>query len=313
MTTPTRLIVVDVSPPDPYSCEGLEMFKPLPDGRVWAAVAKSVTREQSSAVQAGRMPELELDSHEIPLDFISYCNVPLRTTDFEWTESPISRQLGVPLKWAPFSYQSDNKPNPGVLELFFDGDPESPTFARWAAKPPRGNVAVIRVDGQPFDDGQLSCLTEYLNKQIVFTTAADYRKAQTKEERERCKQALMRKLTPEAFHSYYVEFQRRIVAEDRGGIDDYLKSLRRFGHDPLKLRSPVEVTLGPGVAPACGSCGNIFGEDGKGLLACSRCKIRRYCGADCQKEDWKVHKIVCGGKKVKQNPFNGLQFDSRCL
>lgn len=29
------------------------------------------------------------------------------------------------------------------------------------------------------------------------------------------------------------------------------------------------------------------------LLRCSRCKIAKYCTAECQKSDWKVHKQVC--------------------
>lgn len=29
------------------------------------------------------------------------------------------------------------------------------------------------------------------------------------------------------------------------------------------------------------------------LLRCSRCKVAKYCTAECQKADWKVHKQVC--------------------
>jgi hypothetical protein len=27
---------------------------------------------------------------------------------------------------------------------------------------------------------------------------------------------------------------------------------------------------------------------------CAQCKIAKYCGADCQKADWPVHKAICG-------------------
>lgn len=28
-------------------------------------------------------------------------------------------------------------------------------------------------------------------------------------------------------------------------------------------------------------------------LRCSRCRLRRYCNEECQKKDWKEHKILC--------------------
>lgn len=44
---------------------------------------------------------------------------------------------------------------------------------------------------------------------------------------------------------------------------------------------------------ACGGCGAKDGLGGNVLMQCSRCKQRRYCGAECQKKSWKVHKKVC--------------------
>lgn len=44
---------------------------------------------------------------------------------------------------------------------------------------------------------------------------------------------------------------------------------------------------------ACGGCGTKHGQGGAALLQCARCKERKYCGAECQKKHWKVHKKVC--------------------
>lgn len=38
----------------------------------------------------------------------------------------------------------------------------------------------------------------------------------------------------------------------------------------------------------CEACGEV-----KGWRACTRCRMIGYCGKNCQKEDWRVHKLVC--------------------
>ena len=43
----------------------------------------------------------------------------------------------------------------------------------------------------------------------------------------------------------------------------------------------------------CGGCGDDKDESGKELMVCTRCKKKRYCGKDCQKKHWKLHKGVC--------------------
>jgi hypothetical protein len=50
-------------------------------------------------------------------------------------------------------------------------------------------------------------------------------------------------------------------------------------------------------------CSIFASPEGKNYRMCSGCKIVRYCCAQCQKNDWKVHKVACkaaavsGGKK----------------
>lgn len=41
--------------------------------------------------------------------------------------------------------------------------------------------------------------------------------------------------------------------------------------------------------PQCDACGRTD----KPLKACARCGDARYCGQECQKQAWKLHKVVC--------------------
>lgn len=43
----------------------------------------------------------------------------------------------------------------------------------------------------------------------------------------------------------------------------------------------------------CGVCGEAEKVSGGELLRCSRCKKVRYCSPECQKRDWKRHKVGC--------------------
>ncbi len=53
----------------------------------------------------------------------------------------------------------------------------------------------------------------------------------------------------------------------------------------------------------CSNCGK------EGKLRCSRCQEIFYCGQECQKTGWKVHKAIC----FPPNPFGGKASDLRRL
>jgi|SaaInlV_125m_DNA_1040241.scaffolds.fasta_scaffold11359_2 hypothetical protein len=42
------------------------------------------------------------------------------------------------------------------------------------------------------------------------------------------------------------------------------------------------------IAKVCGHCGKS-----ENLKTCNRCGLTRYCGPECQKADWKKHKVTC--------------------
>ena len=48
----------------------------------------------------------------------------------------------------------------------------------------------------------------------------------------------------------------------------------------------------------CNKCGKVLDDP----LRCSRCKTTLYCGAECQREDWKAHKPNCCAPPPKPPP-----------
>lgn len=51
-------------------------------------------------------------------------------------------------------------------------------------------------------------------------------------------------------------------------------------------------TAGPALALACWACGKNSGK----LMWCSRCKEVSYCSKECQKADWKKHRMECSAE-----------------
>ncbi|KAH8833248.1 hypothetical protein DL96DRAFT_717367 [Flagelloscypha sp. PMI_526] len=56
---------------------------------------------------------------------------------------------------------------------------------------------------------------------------------------------------------------------------------------------PVGAFMGQPAADHCATCGKGASEMGGKLLKCAKCKAVSYCGKECQKKDWKVHKNQC--------------------
>lgn len=46
----------------------------------------------------------------------------------------------------------------------------------------------------------------------------------------------------------------------------------------------------------CYGCFRIEGRN-EHFLTCSGCMTAKYCSGQCQKKDWKIHKLVCKEKK----------------
>ncbi|EFY89272.1 MYND finger family protein [Metarhizium acridum CQMa 102] len=59
---------------------------------------------------------------------------------------------------------------------------------------------------------------------------------------------------------------------------------------------PGDMAKGKGQLAAgdrCRSCGTAAAKDGGSLKKCMRCQVVKYCSTECQKEDWKKHRMEC--------------------
>jgi hypothetical protein len=62
---------------------------------------------------------------------------------------------------------------------------------------------------------------------------------------------------------------------------------KTFDFDSIKSRVQLEIKR-------CHNCRKEKCNDGTNLLTCSRCQVVKYCSAQCQRDDWREHKKVCG-------------------
>ncbi len=69
--------------------------------------------------------------------------------------------------------------------------------------------------------------------------------------------------------------------------------IHRWQKMKLAYRRDISVPTGP-IDKRCIYCGTKSDEP----LRCSRCKRAYYCGAECQKKDWKGHKEACNAVAV---------------
>ena len=58
------------------------------------------------------------------------------------------------------------------------------------------------------------------------------------------------------------------------------------------LKSEFQVEVEDLVSKWAQKCWTCFKEGGNELLKCTECKLAKYCGKQCQKSDWKAHKLL---------------------
>jgi hypothetical protein len=69
---------------------------------------------------------------------------------------------------------------------------------------------------------------------------------------------------------------------DHGDLSNEIEFMEKVVQDQIK-----------GDKEGCEKCGKSKEEVGKALMRCARCRKVKYCSAECQKADWKGHKMRC--------------------
>ncbi|CAG8976421.1 hypothetical protein HYALB_00008546 [Hymenoscyphus albidus] len=74
----------------------------------------------------------------------------------------------------------------------------------------------------------------------------------------------------------------------------FRKEFPELARELDKIKAPASVPQTNTDSAVCSLCNT--GEDKltEKLKICSKCKTTRYCSAECQRADWKAHKLTCG-------------------
>ncbi len=70
------------------------------------------------------------------------------------------------------------------------------------------------------------------------------------------------------------------------------KILKKIGSQKEGIYAVACSANGDAMEQVCSVCSKRQGK----LKRCSACHLICYCSAECQKKDWKEHKLVCGSK-----------------
>ncbi|KJX94827.1 hypothetical protein TI39_contig4156g00007 [Zymoseptoria brevis] len=198
-----------------------------------------------------------------------------------WRESPISAQMGVPLKvlGRPDSNNGFTGYNFAVQLLFVGHDPASPRFAAHLPIPMRGSIYVAHVDQVDLNNDVCHFVIDYIRD---FLAVGQNILAQAEGEgKELEKRSLARRLSKEALHAQFEE-QRRLEIAARTSSWSRWQAIE----SPVLLKYSV-------VTPACGGCAALTSPTGGSLQKCGKCGLRYYCSRDCQVKDWTTHKKAC--------------------
>ena len=79
-------------------------------------------------------------------------------------------------------------------------------------------------------------------------------------------------------------------------VDEIYNIIIEYGNVPLSILDNLKLEIRTGLSflrivdKTCKSCEN---KNKKQLKRCSKCEVVYYCNKECQRKDWKEHKIEC--------------------
>lgn len=202
----------------------------------------------------------------------------LKLPGIEWQPLPYNSKLGVEILYAaPTTSESplftiEAETNTALETLTLDCNPSSPSFGNSERTSSRGVAFKFADDNKTMSKAVLEPLVIFINERytaIKTALAGPAGMVQAIKEYER--------LTSQAFR---VLFKKYRADQER--------------MYPGKGWKAIECLVASSMSN-CETCGKAEDEvaGGNGLQQCGRCKKVRYCGRNCQAEDWKAHKPFC--------------------
>lgn len=264
--------------------------QPLDDG-IWAAVIQPRTQLEMNGPDNPLEPRMSIRCRITP---VPGSKASFENPDNVWMTPSVAEKLGFPIKVARWPFQDwrtvDNY-NYFIHSLFIGVDPSETSFAKYTHESWMGDALVVRTDGKDLSDQQIDGFLHYINDEFSVD-ALSILEMEEGEEKNEIKQKLATQyLNPAAFHAYFEEFRRKMIAEGRAWKETI---------------SPVVMTLDT-IDPACGKCFKTEAVNGK-FLICDCCAKRFYCSEKCKKQDQKKHLGIC----IKKNDEEPDGLNSEC-
>ncbi|KAK4541986.1 hypothetical protein LTR36_007186 [Oleoguttula mirabilis] len=256
----------------------------------------SVTRAQRDREQTGQIATLIRPSDVYAKAVCEDIEV-VKDLDFAALAGiaiPLAHSLGIPLRLACMANIATSVNVPNYNENYVTSllgvvvDPEDARFGEYVperfVKTREGSVMLFRSDGKDFGQEQAEALLAYCGAELemVYDVIPKMRAAGI-DAKAVAKGVAAKALTPAAYTKFWEAYRGEKLKAD-------------MDWEGLECPAVVQggqAEQGGGSEDVCGACTAEEGKGGSPLLQCGRCKTQRYCSKECQRKDWRAHKVGC--------------------